>query len=366
MKQQEIGSARKTGIDFLRMLSMYMVVILHVLGQGGVLNNTQWMSKRYMTAWWLEIAAYCAVNCFGLISGYVGYGSKFRWSKLASLWCQVAFYTIGITLLFAFYAPETVTEIRWLYAIFPFTTNQYWYITAYAGMFLFLPLINLVLEHSSRFQAACFVVAAGVMFSLIPRVLMEAPYGLSNGYSMIWLLILYLLGGWIRKYDVVRYVSKKWCVILFLASTTLVLLSKLFIEKEKIHLPGKEASGAMFVNYLSPFIILNAVLLLCLFAQMDFHSRIGKNLVRWLSPAALGVYLVHTHPLVWYYGMKNIAATFAARRSDQMALSVIGLALAIYAVCSVIELLRLKLFSLLRVQERLKAMDERLSRMSFE
>lgn len=363
MKGQLVGSQRKTGVDILRMLSMYMVVVLHVLGQGGVLSSAQWMSKRYMAAWWLEIAAFCAVNCFGLISGYVGYGSKFRWSKLVGLWLQVAFYTVGITVLFAFFAPDTVSEIQWIRAFFPFTTSQYWYITAYAGMFLFLPFLNLILEHSSKVQVIGFLLAAGVMFSVLPRVLMEEPYELSNGYSMIWLIILYLLGGWIRKYNIVRYVSKRWCVILFLGSTTLVLLSKLLFENKKIHILGKDVAGGMFVHYLSPFIILNAVALLCLFAQVDFQSQIGKNLVRWLSPAALGVYLVHVQPLVWSYGMKGIAATFSQRRTDLMALSVLGLALAIYVGCTVVELLRLRLFSWLRVQKLLKGMDEKLSRL---
>lgn len=360
MEQRLVGLERKTGIDLFRMLSMYMVVILHILGQGGVLSSTLWMSKRYMAAWWLEIAAYCAVNCFGLISGYVGYGSKFRWSKLASLWLQVAFYTVGITLLFALFAPETVSEIWWIYAFFPFTTSQYWYITAYAGMFLFLPFLNLILEHSSKGQVIGFLVAAGAMFSLLPRVLMEAPYGLSDGYSTIWLIILYLLGGWIRKYNIVRYVSKRWCVILFLASTTLVLLGKLFIEKWEIHLPGKDVSGAMFVNYLSPFIILNAVALLCLLAQVDVRWQIGRKLVRWLAPAALGVYLIHVHPLVWDHVMKGIAATFAQRRADLMGLSVLGLALVIYVGCTVVELLRLRLFSWLQVSKLLKRLDEKL------
>lgn len=363
MEQRLVGSGRKTGIDILRMLSMYMVVVLHVLGQGGVLSSTQWMSKRYMAAWWLETAAYCAVNCFGLISGYVGYGSKFRWSKLVGLWLQVAFYTVGITLVFAFVAPETVSGIQWICAFFPFTTSQYWYITAYAGMFLFVPFLNLILEQSSKVQVIGFLLAAGVMFSLLPRVLTEEAYGMSNGYSMIWLLILYLLGGWIRKYNVARYVSKRWCAILFLGSTTLALLTKVLIERKSIHLPGKGVSGDMFVHYLSPFIILNAVALLCLFAQVDFRSQIGKSLVRWLSPAALGVYLLHVQPLVWSYGMKGVAATFSQHRADFMVLSVLGLALAIYVSCTLVELFRLRLFFWLRVQKLLKGMDERLSRL---
>ena len=50
---------------------MYMVVILHVLAESGVLSAQSIGTQR--AAWLLETAAYSAVNCFGMISGYVSY-----------------------------------------------------------------------------------------------------------------------------------------------------------------------------------------------------------------------------------------------------------------------------------------------------
>ena len=64
---------RNKGIDILRILSMYMVVILHILSRGsGLLTNlTPPGSVAWNLAWFLEIACYCAVNCFILITGYL-------------------------------------------------------------------------------------------------------------------------------------------------------------------------------------------------------------------------------------------------------------------------------------------------------
>ena len=81
---------RNFGIDLLIIISMPMVVILHVLGQGGVLESTKLFSPNYMITWFLEIAAYCAVNCYALISGYVGYESKHKFSNLFHLLFHVA------------------------------------------------------------------------------------------------------------------------------------------------------------------------------------------------------------------------------------------------------------------------------------
>lgn len=62
---------RESGIEILRMTSMLMVVTLHVLGAGGILDTVEPLSLNYAVCWFLEIANYGAVNCFGLISGYV-------------------------------------------------------------------------------------------------------------------------------------------------------------------------------------------------------------------------------------------------------------------------------------------------------
>ena len=72
---------RNYGIDALRILSMFMVVVLHVLGQGGMLSGSEPGSLKYWTLWFLEIACFCATDCFALISGYVMYKSKPRLSR---------------------------------------------------------------------------------------------------------------------------------------------------------------------------------------------------------------------------------------------------------------------------------------------
>ena len=88
---------RNYGIDFLRCFSMFMVVMLHILGHGGILNNATSGSLNYGVAWLLETMAYCAVNCYALISGFVGTKAKYRYTNIVMLWLQVVFYTIIIT-----------------------------------------------------------------------------------------------------------------------------------------------------------------------------------------------------------------------------------------------------------------------------
>ena len=143
---------RNRGIDLLRMTAMWMVVILHILNKGGVLAAAAPLSAGQGTARLLETAAYCAVNCFGLISGYVGVQRRFRYSGALALWLRVAFYTLGITAVFACLMPGSVNGDRVLRAFFPVLFRQYWYVTAYFGMCLFIPFFNLLLNRLSKGQ----------------------------------------------------------------------------------------------------------------------------------------------------------------------------------------------------------------------
>ena len=60
---------RNYGIDLLRLVLMFMVVVLHVLGHGGVLSAAQPMSGQYITAWLMESLAIGAVNSYAIITG---------------------------------------------------------------------------------------------------------------------------------------------------------------------------------------------------------------------------------------------------------------------------------------------------------
>lgn len=99
---------RNYGIDLLRMLAMWMVIILHILNKGGVLSAAAPLSAGYEAAKLLEAGAYCAVNCYGLISGYVGVQHRFQYSGAIALWLRVTFYTVSITAVFAAFLPGSV------------------------------------------------------------------------------------------------------------------------------------------------------------------------------------------------------------------------------------------------------------------
>jgi hypothetical protein len=93
---------------------------------------------NYNISWLLEIIAYCAVDCYAIISGYVCYSEEHKphyYKRFLSFWVQVCTYSFGITLLVYIIRPEI--GIRTLITcLFPITRLHYWYVSAYAGLFL--------------------------------------------------------------------------------------------------------------------------------------------------------------------------------------------------------------------------------------
>ena len=70
---------RNYGLDALRMLAMFMIVILHILNQGGILNASGRFTSQYEEGWLLQIASICAVDVYALSSGYVWVNAKYRY-----------------------------------------------------------------------------------------------------------------------------------------------------------------------------------------------------------------------------------------------------------------------------------------------
>lgn len=156
------------GIDLLRLVAMFMIVVTHVLSQGGIRKGVAGsFDPHYIVTWLLQIAVYWAVNAYALISGYVGSRSRFRYSKMLELWLQTIFYSLSFALLFHF-SGKSLSLADWRNALFPILTGKYWYVTAYFGLLIFMPFLNLALERLSTQDLGRLLALAFLSFSLVP------------------------------------------------------------------------------------------------------------------------------------------------------------------------------------------------------
>jgi len=336
---------RSFGIDLLKSVSMLMVVILHVLGVGGILNASVEGSAAYNAAWLLESANICAVDCFGLVSGYVLCRGHYRRSRLLSLWLRVVFESLIITAVFAAVKVGSVGTGEWFKAVTPVIHNVYWYFTAYFALFFFVPYINKMLAALSKKELASLAVSIVFVFVFLGNILKNDIFFLHGGYGFLWLFCLYILGACMRSIEI-RPKLSKYCFLL--AYALLVILAWVIMKLIK-----SQAS----IAYTSPLVLFAAMCLLLFFRRLEFKSHGAQKLISMLSRTSFGVYIIHTHPLIWTFLLADRFVRYQQFSIPAMLGAVILTAAAIYSVCTLCDWLAEKFFKLIRIDLLEKMVD---------
>lgn len=248
-----ISPSRNYGIDALRIVAMMMVLILHLLASIDVLSLENHGSASYNVGWLLEIAAYCGVNCYALITGYVCCGGTFRYERVVSLWFQVVFYTWGSLLLALLFFPQEVQLSNILHSLFPVLSGQYWYVTAYVGLFFFIPFLNALGNRLTKLQFQYLLVTVFVLFSVIPTLLHTDVFPVEEGYSIWWLGILYMLGMYVKKHGLLTEMKTRPLWMFYAGFVCFAWVFKMVLNVVSPYLIGQIKGGGMFIRYNSPF-----------------------------------------------------------------------------------------------------------------
>ena len=357
-KSMPITKKRNEGVDLLRIIAMFMVLFLHILGNGGILFEAEVLSSHGIVAWFFEMATFCAINCYGVISGYVGIDTKYKYSSLAYLWLQVAFYSVFITLFFHIRYPETFTSSYLTEFFFPVCNQKYWYVTAYVGMFLFMPVLSNAVKGLKKAQLRAVLIMLFVALSLLPACFETDIFMTGWGYGMLWLSFLYLCGAYIKLYGFLKN-SPKLALLLYSVCVIVSWLVKLW--EEAVSTEGKYANLAtgFIAQYTSPTIFLSGVALFVIFANIRVPERLHK-IIKFVSPCAFGVYIIHAHPIMWDRLITYKYAHYINYNPIFMMAMVFLTALCMFVILAFIDFVRLQIFNLLRIKPLLQKAENKL------
>jgi len=329
-----------------------MVVILHIFGHGGVRDACERFSTNYYLTWFLTGLCYCAVNVFGMLTGYLMVDRKFNVFKIVPLYLTVLFYSAIITILFKFTPP-----LMWLHKVsygelikgicFPVTSRQYWYFTCYFALYFFIPFINrsLCSLNKKEYKILCFSIL--ILFSLLPLLCLGRidSFSIGGGYTVIWLVCLYIVGGYLKLHPI--KIKKTKCVLLYLICIFLAWFSKFASHMVIKYLFKKSTELDLFFSYTSIFIIFAAVALLLLFLQITIKRKLIQRIISFISALSFSVYIIHEHPLVRDYIIQNKFSYLSIDNPILLACKVIVFAFLIFVTCFFIDLIRLLLFKAL-------------------
>lgn len=263
---------------------MFGVLIVHTdFGVLGEPTRQEWLEMPSYTVirTFIEACAIVAVNVFVLISGW--FGIRFKWSGLGKLLFQCAFFFFGIYLVLRFCGLSETPWLKGIYMCLMFSENA-WFVKAYLGLFIFAPVLNKFVEHSTKKHLSVFLIVFFVFQSLFGWLSAGAVY-IEKGYSAFSFMGLYLLGRYVNIYRP-RWSQWKirhdWMAYgLFSLLTTAGFLVFIILDVYPLF--------AMFAAYTSPFIIVSALFLVLAFSKMPFANKA----VNWTAASCFAVYLLH-------------------------------------------------------------------------
>ncbi len=338
------AGCRNTGIDLLRLIAAVYVLILHILLRGGILGACAPGSYQQQISKALFLWCCCAVNLFGIISGFVGYTDEehpFRLSGYARLWLEVVFYNLLFTLLALWRTPDAAGASDLLRAFFPVMSDAHWYFTGYTYLFFLIPVLNAGIRHcDDRLLRRLFCL---IVLVLVPVESMSGTMASFGGFTAVWLIFLYVIGAILKKTQVLSGLPT---AALLAAIPVLALVSYgLNTHYFCLELPGFSFDSTVTEKYVFPCHVLSAITYVLLFARFRFGGQL-RTLLAWAAPGAFAVYLINTQQFVWDGYMFNHFAAWAGNSPLGIVVRVVLTALGFTLASLVIDWLRRQLFRL--------------------
>ena len=268
------------------------------------------------------------------------------------------FYSVIITVLIKIFVPDINASL--IAGFTPLLSSQYWYFTAYFGMFFFIPFMNILIDKITKKEYILLLSLLFMVFSFIPFIAMNIEqkdlFGAFNGYSTIWLMILYFAGAFIKKYgNEIKIKKAVWAALYLICSVIPALCSVLLdVQSQKAYgeLLQNTAYGGKTLSYISPFTVIAAISLFMLLKDTEIKSRVVSAAINFLAPTSFSIYLIHTQPFVFNIILVSMLSFLTDMNWLLMTLSIIALAIVMFFAMSAVDYIRIFIFRLLKINER--------------
>lgn len=339
---QQKKKTRMANIELLRVISMLMVVTLHFLGRGGVNAGATTLSSTWILASVWDSLAIISVNVYVLISGYFLIKSSFKMQKLIDIVLQVFTYSFGLYLIFLITGKNSFSISGFGTSIIPLLTNQYWFASAYAGLYILFPFINKALLTMTQKQHRNLCIILILMFTMyLPSTTLQ-----QSGTSIVWVICLYVFGAYLRLYYVPKGALNWKNVVFYLVPAILLPLSKIGISiVAKIISPSLLVYNGWFYKYNSIFVVWAAVALFVVFLNIEIHSEKLSKFICLMGSLTFGVYLFHNNPSLRDH-LWNALNLPSIMNNWWFFFAGVGIIVLIFIVSAIVEFIRQKIYLL--------------------
>ena len=306
-------SKRQNNFEALRILAMFMVITLHYLDKSGLLTSAaEPFTVASYVAWFMESFAIVAVNVYVLITGYFMCESSMKVTRLLQIICQVLWYTLLIPVVLAALGIVDAGSFNLydlLRFVFPIHMNHYWFVTAYVVLMLFVPFLNAAIRQLNQKQLGIAVIMMTI-YQTLPKSVLPVKFTEDDaGNGVLWLICLYLIAAYIRKYGIPFFSSLKKSLLCYVGGALCIFASLLAMRVVYFKLDAFGESLSFGYHYNHIFCLFASVALFYAVKHWNLKDGAVSRMIGRIAPYTFGMYLLHEHILVRYEWMKWLKVT---------------------------------------------------------
>ncbi len=335
------GGVRSSNIELFRILSMLMIVAHHYLVNSGLLDCIDAQASLHFQDYFLLLfgwAGKTGINCFVLITGYFMCTSHITKKKFGKLLAERYFYTIALWCIFFFTGYEVFSVKGFLKMIFPFFTVADNFTGCYLLFYLLIPFLNKLLHALTEKEHFWLMVWCLGVYVILPSF---ARANVVFNY-VTWFSILFIIASYIRLYPKDWFSNTKITWMLMVVSLILSWGSVAVLATLSRMVGKNIGISYFFVSDSNKVLALATGVSAFLFFK---NIKIGYNkIINTIAASTFGVLLIHANSntmrrWLWQDTFNNVGAY----ESGNVVIHAVVSVVLIYAVCTVIDLIRIRL-----------------------
>jgi len=338
------GGQRNSSIELLRIIAMFMILMYHFITQNGFPINKLPLAMEIFFRFFMASGGKVGVVIFFSISAWFFLDKEQTIkSNLKRVWImerELLFWSLTLMAFYLMLDRACIDAKLMIKSIAPLSMSLWWYATAYAIFLALLPFLSKGLKALGRKYHLALAITVLIIWGLtsfIPGSLGGYPSinsSLTGVFGFIYLFIIISAYKWYMK----PFTLKKIGVLL----GTGIGLSLLFeIVSIVLHHFGFASSFVITSDWKLPMVMIGFGIFL-LFNKCTFHSQVINR----IAQSAFAVYLITVYDasitLLWkrLFNLGNLyQRPFAI-------LQILGILLAIYMVCTLLDFVRQVLFTI--------------------
>lgn len=348
---------RNSNIELMRIISMIFIIIYHINMHAGFEKATGFTDILISIVSCLIVVH---VNSYVLVTGYYQYKSKLKASKIIKLNNSMWFYKVLFLVVFLLLIKFTniniyssILPVDIIKTLMPLDYGIYWFIDCYLVLYIISPILNKVIQNTSKRQHFMILITLFLLVSCIGTFGKDEIIYTRNGHSLISFIFLYFIGAYLSKYPIENEKvlnstnnTQRRVLYLFLYLFS-SMLTFMFSETASKFLSGGTLSHEIgtilenqFLNYTSPSILFSSIFYFLFFTTLNIKSEKINS----ISKCILGVYLIHENKFLFENIYKWIGLNTMHYNLFKLVFIFVVLTISIFIISLAIEFIRQKIF----------------------